>query len=149
MGDFELPGDLSFNRGLIADPAGFAQQHEASSWLYLCGEEFAEVEGGMSFGQVEAAVPVAVNIPVDTIPLTMEIAQQQIAALDAMPRPTLVTCRSGPKSSALVYLYAGLHQGASSEDVLARAEADGAPFAQAEPLRAWVAQGLEELRDGR
>ena len=33
------------------------------------------------------------------------------AALDSLPRPTLVTCRAGPRSSALVYLYAGLKAG--------------------------------------
>ncbi|MDT4939572.1 MAG: hypothetical protein QOG80_3243, partial [Pseudonocardiales bacterium] len=65
---------------------------------------------------------------------------------DNLPRPTLVTCRTGPKSSALVYLYAGLKAGASADDVIARAQADGAPFVQAEPLKAWVAQGLDELR---
>jgi hypothetical protein len=38
-----------------------------------------------------------------------------------------------------------LRSGASADEVLARAEADGAPFTQAEPLKAWVAQGLAEL----
>jgi len=66
----------------------------------------------------------------------MDVARRGVAALDKLPKPTLVTCRTGPRSSALVYLYAGL---------LARAEADGAPFTQAEPLEAWVAQGLAEL----
>ena len=65
--------------------------------------------------------------------------------LDELPRPTLVTCRSGPRSSALAYLYAGLRAGASADEVLERAEADGAPFIEAEPLKAWVAQGLAEL----
>jgi hypothetical protein len=45
----------------------------------------------------------------------------------------------------LIYLYAGLRDGASAEDVLARADADGAPFAQSDELRAWVAEGLAEL----
>jgi len=75
----------------------------------------------------------------------MDLARRQIAALDDLPRPTLVTCRRGPRSAALVYLYAGLEAGASAGDVLARAEADGAPFVANEDLRAWVAQGLDEL----
>ena len=136
---------MMFNRGLIADPGGFARDHEAASWLYLCGEEFAQTEGGMSYADVQAAVPTAENIAVDTIPLTMDIARRQVRALDDLPRPTLVTCRTGPKSSALVYLYAGLKAGANADDVIARAEADDAPFVRAEPLRAWVAQGLAEL----
>ncbi|HEY2428710.1 MAG TPA: hypothetical protein VGI06_07260, partial [Acidimicrobiales bacterium] len=68
-----------------------------------------------------------------------------VAALDSLPRPTLVTCRTGPRSSALVYLYSGLRSGATAEQVLARADADGAPFAQSEELKAWVTQGLDEL----
>jgi protein tyrosine phosphatase (PTP) superfamily phosphohydrolase (DUF442 family) len=56
-----------------------------------------------------------------------------------------VTCRTGPRSSALIYLYAGLRAGAPAEDVLARAAADGAPFVQSDELRAWVADGLEQL----
>jgi hypothetical protein len=41
--------------------------------------------------------------------------------------------------------YSGLRSGASADEVLARAEADSAPFTDAEPLKAWVVQGLAEL----
>jgi hypothetical protein len=34
---------------------------------------------------------------------------------------------------------------ASAEDVLARAEADDATFVKSDELRAWVADGLEQL----
>jgi protein tyrosine phosphatase (PTP) superfamily phosphohydrolase (DUF442 family) len=77
--------------------------------------------------------------------MDMDLARLQMAAIDRLPRPTLVTCRTGPRSSAAVYLYAGLRAGASAEDVLARAEADGAPFTRSDELKAWVAQGLDEL----
>ncbi|HEX6711825.1 MAG TPA: hypothetical protein VF066_00520 [Thermoleophilaceae bacterium] len=59
--------------------------------------------------------------------------------------PALVTCRKGPRSSALVYLYAGLRDGTAAEDVLRQAEEDGAPFAQSDELKAWVRRGLQEL----
>jgi hypothetical protein len=137
---------MIYNRGLIEDPAGFAREHGAVSWLYLCGEEFASMDGGMSYEQVEAAVPASANVVSDPpVELDMDLARRQIAALDALPRPTLVTCRTGPRSAALTYLYAGLKSGASSEEVLARAEHDGAPFAGSEEIRAWIAQGLDEL----
>lgn len=146
MGALWSPTDLMHNRGLIRDPGGFAEEHGAASWLYLCGEEFATVEGGMSYGGVEAAVPASANLIADSPrPFDLEVARRGVAALDALPRPTLVTCRTGPRSSALVYLYAGLRSGASADEVLARADADGAPFAQAEPLRAWVVNGLTQL----
>ena len=146
MSAFETPTRLMNNRGLVADPEAFAREKGAASWLYLCGEEFASMEGGMSFADVERAVPVSANVVSDPpTPLDLDLARRQVEALEDLPRPTLVTCRTGPRSSALIYLYAGLRAGASAEDVLARAEADGAAFVQSDELRAWVADGLEQL----
>jgi hypothetical protein len=146
MADFTTPPDLKFNRGLIADPEVFAREANAASWLFLCGEEFAAAEGGMSYASVEAAVAESARIVSDPPRvLDMELARQHVAALDRLPRPTLVTCRTGPRSAALVYLYAGLKVGATVDEVLARAEADDAPFVGFDELRAWVAQGLDEL----
>jgi hypothetical protein len=146
MAEFEGPRDLTHNRGLIADPEAFAREAGAASWLYLCGEDFASMEGGMSYASVQAAVGESENIVSDPPrELDMDLARQHMAALDRLPRPTLVTCRTGPRSSAAIYLYAGLRAGASADEVLERAEADGAPFAGSDELRAWVAQGLAEL----
>ena len=104
------------------------------------------MEGGMSYASVQAAVAQSANIVSDPPrTLDMDLARQHVAALDELPRPTLVTCRTGPRSSALVYLYAGLRAGATPEEVLARAEADAAPFTGSEELKAWVTQGLAEL----
>jgi protein tyrosine phosphatase (PTP) superfamily phosphohydrolase (DUF442 family) len=142
----DTPSGLTFNRGLIADPSAFAAENGAASWLFLCGEEFAEMEGGISFAEVRAAVREADRIASDPPRvMDMALAREQIAALDELPRPTLVTCRTGPRSSALVYLYSGLRSGASADEVLARADADGAPFVQSAELKAWVTQGLAEL----
>jgi len=146
MTDFERPTDIDFNRGLIQDPAAFAGDAGAASWLYLCGEEFASMDGGMSYRDVQAAVAQSANVVSDPpTTMNMDLAREQIAALDHLPRPTLVTCRTGPRSSALVYLYAGLKAGATPAEVLDRAGAEGAPFAGSPELRAWVVQGLEEL----
>ena len=146
MTDFQGPQGLTFNRGLIADPGSFARDAKAASWLYLCGEEFAAMDGGMSYGDVEAAVPESANIVSDPPrTLDMALARQHVAALDDLPRPTLVTCRTGPRSSAAVYLYAGLRAGATPDQVLSRAEADDAPFCAFEDLKAWVVEGLMEL----
>jgi hypothetical protein len=143
---FDTPTDLVHNRGLIADPTAFAREHEAVSWLFLCGDAFASMDGGMSYTDVQAAVPQSAKVVSDPpVPLSMDLARQQIAALDELPRPTLVTCRTGPRSSALIYLYAGLRAGAAADDVVARGEADGAPWTQSDELKAWVRQGLDEL----
>jgi hypothetical protein len=141
----ELDG-LRHNRGLIADPASFARDANAASWLYLCGEAFATTDGGMSYTEVQAAVDQSMNVVSDPpVVMNMDVARQHVDALDQLPRPTLVTCRTGPRSSAVIYLYAGLKAGASEHDVLARAEADNAPFLQSDELVAWVKQGLVEL----
>jgi hypothetical protein len=143
---FEGPTDMKFNRGLIADPQAFARDAQAASWLFLCGEDFAAMQGGISYASVQAAVAESANIVSDPPrALDMDLARRQVATLDELPRPTLVTCRTGPRSSALVYLYAGLRAGASADEVLARAEDDEAPFDVSDDLRAWVAQGLREL----
>lgn len=104
------------------------------------------MEGGMSYADVERSVPVCANVVSDPpIPLDLDLARRQIEALERLPRPTLVTCRTGPRSAALIYLYGGLRSGASAEDVLAQAEADDAPFVRSDEIRAWITQGLAEL----
>ena len=146
MTAFETPTELMNNRGLIDDPEAFAREKGAASWLYLCGEEFASMEGGLSYADVQRAVPVSANVVSDPpTPLDLDLARRQIEALDGLPRPTLVTCRTGPRSSALIYLYSGLRAGAAAKEVLARADADGAAFASSDELRTWVADGLEQL----
>jgi hypothetical protein len=133
-------------KGLIVDPVAFARERGAASWLFLCGEEFAASEEGMSYADVQQAVDHSVNVISDPPRvLDMDLARQHVAALDELPRPTLVTCRRGPRSSAAVYLYAGLKARASADEVLARAEADDAPFFASPELREWVVAGLAEL----
>ena len=147
MAEFRAPSDITFNRGPIADPEAFARNADAKSWLFLCGDEWAENEKGMSYAQVQAAVPESEHIIADPPKaFDMNAARTILAAIDRLPRPTLVTCRVGPRSSAAVYLYAGLQSGATAEEVLARADADGAPFAGTNAYRDFVTQGLEELR---
>jgi protein tyrosine phosphatase (PTP) superfamily phosphohydrolase (DUF442 family) len=144
--DFHVPDDLVFNRGAIADPESFARAAGAASWLYLCGEEFAAMDNGMSYEQVQAAVPVSENIIADPPrPFGLDQARQLVDAVDRLPRPTLVTCRTGPRSSAIVYLWAGLQANATADEVLARAEADKAPFLVSQEYRDLVAQGLDAL----
>jgi hypothetical protein len=83
MTDFETPTDLMHNRGLVSDPAAFAREKCAASWLFLCGEEFASAAGGISYANVERAVPVSANVVSDPpAPLDLDLARRQIEALD-------------------------------------------------------------------
>lgn len=144
---FRLPADLIFNTHKIAAPTEFARERSAASWLYLNGEEFASMEGGMSYAQVREAVGSSLNVISDPPRvLDLELARQHVDALDELPRPTLITCRAGPRASAVSYMYAGLRSGAAPADVLAAAEADGAPFCAFEDYKAWVAESIAALR---
>ena len=70
------------------------------------------MDQGMSYASVEDAVRESVNIVSDPPrEMTMDLAREHVAALDSLPRPTLVTCRAGPRSSAVIYLYSGLKTG--------------------------------------
>jgi len=144
---FSLPADLVFNTEKIAAPSKFARDHGAASWLYLNGEEFAAMEGGMSYADVERAVPRSLQVISDPPRvLDAELAHRHVAALDELPRPTLVTCRAGPRASAVAYMYAGLRAGAAADEVLAAAEAAGAPFCRFDDYKTWVVDAITTLR---
>lgn len=147
MTDFALPADLRYNRGLIEDPGAYARAGGFRSWLYLVGDEFAAMPGGMSYAQVQAAVPASARVVSDPPRvLSLELARQHVAALDTLPRPTLVSCRTGPRGAAVAYLYAGLKLGATYEAVLAAAERDQAPFCASHEIKEWLRSSLETLR---
>ena len=147
MTRFALPQDLSFNTEKVADPSALAQERRAASWLYLNGEEFAAMEGGISYAQVQHAVPTSINVISDPPRvLDLELARQHVAALDELPRPTLVTCRSGPRVSGVAYMYSGLRGGADADEVLAEAERNSAPFCKFDDYKQWVRQSIEALR---
>jgi protein tyrosine phosphatase (PTP) superfamily phosphohydrolase (DUF442 family) len=147
MTDFVLPADLAYNRGLIDDPRAYARERGARSWLFLVGDEFAAMPGGMSWSQVQESVHASARVVSDPPrELTLDLARQHIAALEALPRPTLVSCRTGPRGSAVAYLYAGLKQGATYEEVLQAAEGDQAPFCHSAEIKEWLRTSLEALR---
>ena len=147
MKDFELPEDLNYNRGLIQHPETYLQETGCRSWLFLVGEEFSKMEGGMSYDQVQAATPYSKNVVSDPPRvLNLDLARQHVAALDTLPRPTLISCRTGPRASAVAYMYAGLKTGAAPDEVIAAAEKSEAPFIKFEDYKDWVRTSLETLR---
>jgi protein tyrosine phosphatase (PTP) superfamily phosphohydrolase (DUF442 family) len=147
MTAFQLPPDLMFNRGQIEDPLSYPKKRGAKSWLFIVGDEFASMPGGMSYAQVQQAIEHTARVISDPPRvLTLELAKQHVKALDELPRPTLVSCRAGPRSSAVVYMYAGLKAGADPEDVIRAAERDAAPFCASEDLKEWVRSSMRSLR---
>lgn len=148
MPRFNLPDDLKYNRGRIDDPVTYLRDSGCSSWLYLVGEEFAAMPGGMSYEQVRTATPASINVVSDPPRvLDLHLARRHVAALDELPRPTMITCRAGPRASAVAYMYSGLRLGVEAADVLDAARKDGAPFYEVEEYRAWVRSSIEALRE--
>ena len=148
MPQFQLPAGLRFNRAPILDPAIYLEESGCTSWLYLIGDEFATMPQGMSYDQVRAATPHSARVVSDPPRvLDLALARQHVQALDALPRPTLVSCRSGPRASAVAYMYAGLKAGAKFEDVIAAAEHDNAPFCAFPEYKEWVRQSLQSLAE--
>jgi protein tyrosine phosphatase (PTP) superfamily phosphohydrolase (DUF442 family) len=144
---FTLPQDLIYNRERIADPTAYAREHKVQSWLFIVGEEYAGMPGGMSYSQVQQAVAHHARVVSDPPRvLNLELAQQHVAALDTLPRPTLVSCRVGPRASAVAYMYAGLRAGATPDEVITAAEEDGAPFCAFDDYKEWVKSSIESLR---
>jgi hypothetical protein len=146
MPEFQLPKDLMYNRAPVQDPSAYAKEHGIASWLLLVGEEFAVMPGGMSYSQVQEAVPHSAQVVSDPpLVLNLDLARQHVDALDHLPRPTLISCRSGPRASAVAYMYAGLKLGATSADVLAAAERDDAPFCAFEEHKEWLRSSMDVL----
>lgn len=148
MAGFQLPDDLRFNRGAIEDPSAYAKESASASWLFLVGDEFASMPGGMSYDQVQQAVESSARVVSDPPRvLDLDLARQHVEALDHLPRPTLISCRTGPRASAVAYMYAGLQLGAAPDDVLAAADQANAPFCAFMEYREWVRSSMESLRD--
>jgi protein tyrosine phosphatase (PTP) superfamily phosphohydrolase (DUF442 family) len=148
MNNFKLPEDLSYNRGLIQDPVNYIKEVGCTSWLFLVGEEFATMPGGMSYNQVQEATNSSANVVSDPPRvLNLDLARQHVEALDSLPRPTLISCRTGPRASAVAYMYSGLKLGVDPDEVLASAEKDQAPFVKSEELKEWVRTSIETLRE--
>lgn len=147
MTEFQLPADLKFNRGLIENPVAYAKENGVASWLFLVGDEFASMPGGISYAQVQQAVPDSARVISDPPrTLDLDLARQHVEALDSLPRPTLVTCRTGPRGAAVAYMYAGLKDDATYEQVIAAAERDEAPFCSSAEIKDWVKSSMDSLR---
>ncbi|HEX5001703.1 MAG TPA: hypothetical protein VFW78_04345 [Bacteroidia bacterium] len=144
---FEFPQDLHYNEGPITDPTTYFKQSGCESWLCLTGEEFAKMENGLSFQQVQESTHNCINIISDPpMTLNLDLAKQQVEALDSLPRPTLISCRMGPRSSAVAYMYAGFKLGSNPKDVIEAAEKANAPFVKSDEYKAWVCNSIEALR---
>lgn len=147
MKQFELPEDLKFNNGFVTNPSEYLKDSGCKSWLYLIGEEFSEMENGMSYQQVQEATPYSANVISDPPRvLDLELAHQHVDALDSLPRPTLISCRTGPRASAVAYMYSGLKLNVQPDEVIAAAEKANAPFTKFDDYKEWVRSSIESLR---
>ena len=121
MAEFHTPVGLTHNRGLIADPEAFARDANAESWLFLCGEDFAAIEGGMSYASVQASVGESINIVSDpptvldmnlarTVQLGRRQLQFRVSIINALRRQQLATPNLTPTSSLFGTISSGTTQ---------------------------------------
>src|SRR6187549_103224 len=83
MAKFNLPEDLKFNRGQIKHPESYLNEVGCISWLCLTGDEYAQMEGGMSYEQVRKATPLSMNVVSDPPRvLDIDLARKHVFALD-------------------------------------------------------------------
>ena len=147
MKNFKLLDGLRYNKGFIQNPADYIKDAGCNSWLCLTGEEFEKMGEGISYKHVQAATDHSVNVISDPPKiLDLELAKQHVSALDTLPRPTLISCRTGPRASAVAYMYSGLKLGADPDEVIERAEKDEAPFTKFEDYKDWVRSSIASLR---
>ena len=147
MKNFKLLDGLRYNKGFIQNPADYIKDTGCNSWLCLTGEEFEKMDEGISYKQVQAATDHSANVISDPPKiLDLDLAKQHVSALDTLPRPTLISCRTGPRASAVAYMYSGLKLGADADEVIERAEKDEAPFTKFEDYKDWVRSSIASLR---
>lgn len=150
MAAFELPAELKYNRGPVEDPSAFIGDSGCASWLLLTGEEFASMPSGISYDQVRAAISPSRNIVSDPPRvLNVELGREHLKALDELPRPTMITCRVGPRASAVAYMYSGVKLSRDPDEVIAAAERENAPFCQFDEYKAWVRTCIQTLGKDR
>ncbi len=148
MADFKLPTDLKHNTAMVQNPSEYAKESGCASWLFLVGDEFATMPGGISYAQVQQAIPQSARVVSDPPRvLNLDLARQHIKALDELPRPTLITCRTGPRAAAVAYMYAGLKSNATYDQVIAAAEKADAPFCKFPECREWVKSSMDALKN--
>jgi len=87
---------------------------------------------GMSYEQVQEATPYSANVISDPPHIFQDLHS--------------ISCRVGPRASAVAYMYAGLKLGAEPDEVIAAAEKDNAPFTKFNEYKNWVRSSIKSLR---
>ena len=90
MTDFSAPLDITNYRRLVSDPAAFADDAKAASWLFLLRRQpFAAMDIGMSFERVQASVGASENIVSDP-PVRFDLDLREAESTDrarSLPSP--------------------------------------------------------------
>jgi len=69
--------------------------------------------------QAENAGLQYVNLPVNSDQLSDEVADQVLQKIDQLPKPTLIHCKSGMRSSAMALMYVATQQGMNADEAIA------------------------------
>jgi hypothetical protein len=84
----------------------------------------------------------AVFISVEADSLSLPLADSLCRALDDLPRPTLVTCMSGARATAVSRMYLARRRGVGAEEVIEAAEEKKEAWLKNAKLVAWMRKCL-------
>lgn len=120
---------------------------KAKGWLSLIPRDRYKPENGsaptdpvslspsVSFGDTAF-----ISVEVDA--LSLPLADSLCRSLDDLPRPTLVSCMSGSRATAVSRMYLARSRGVGAEEVISVAEKKNEPWAKNAKLVAWIKECL-------
>ena len=139
--------DPAANEFLVSGTEDLPYFGKVNGWLKLIPEEsysFADPATVPFLDADKKCNSVMVSVEADS--LTSPLVDSLIAALDALPRPALISCKSGARATAVARLYAARKLNATSEVVLRAAIAKKEPWTNNEKLVQWIKDNLPKER---
>lgn len=151
---FEVSAEFGIDGGIDSDALAFLAAKYAGA-LYLSSDSPTDLGANSGFEAVQASFPagaikVALDVSRDAYKVdgdsTLAAAQEYkafAAALDSLPRPTVIICKTARRASAVVAAYEGVKGRNSVDEVLSRASAQDLKFLGHEGLKKWVSTVVE------
>mmetsp|Transcript_24199 Transcript_24199/g.39163 ORF Transcript_24199/g.39163 Transcript_24199/m.39163 type:complete len:347 (+) Transcript_24199:32-1072(+) len=125
----------------------------AQALVYLCPDEGGDTGFAAPGGFQEGLLPLfgeghARQLPVvvtDALPANLELARALVAALEELPRPLVLQCRSANRASAPLAMYLAKKNQWTADQTQEYGEKSELPFVGVPKLAEWVRNYVESL----
>eukprot|EP00518_Triparma_eleuthera_P007455 CAMPEP_0182469546 /NCGR_PEP_ID=MMETSP1319-20130603/17250_1 /TAXON_ID=172717 /ORGANISM="Bolidomonas pacifica, Strain RCC208" /LENGTH=757 /DNA_ID=CAMNT_0024669863 /DNA_START=121 /DNA_END=2394 /DNA_ORIENTATION=- len=122
---------------------------KAKSWLSLVPQDkYAPTDGSDPTDPVSLSPSIAKGgisfISVEADALSLSLADSLCRCLDDLPRPTLVSCMSGARATAVSRMYLARRRGVRAEEVLSTAEEKKEAWVRNAKLVTWMKECLSD-----